>query len=728
MASAHSLESGITPLPTAVQRYFEVALYLLVLCSFGTLASTGGLDLPTVLLVSAALLFRGYLLATRRTLLIPESWTTALTLGYVAFYLADYFVFSRVFVSATVHLVLFVMVVRLFSTKRDRDYYFLAVISFLMVLAAAVLTVDSTFLLAFAAFMLMAVVTCILMEMRSAAASATVRAHTYGDDPAYRRMAVSLVGATPALAFAILLGAGGIFFVLPRISNGYLSAFARSREISTGFSDRVQLGQIGEIQQSNSLVMHIQIDGDPHGSYDLKWRGVTLNVFDGKTWFNPHAQHVVTSLGSGRFLLLQTGANWRKFQPAGPAQPIHYRVLMEPLVSNVFFLAIPRLVQGNYRLLSMDNGDAVFDLDPEHPVGRYEATSDISQPRPSQLRAASGDYPPEILLNYLQLPPVDGRVVSLAKQITDSADNNYDKAASVERYLRTHFGYTLQLPRTVPRDPVANFLFERKQGHCEYFASSMAIMLRTLGVPSRVVNGFRTGEFNDLTSQYLVRASNAHSWVEAYFPGYGWIGFDPTPPAPAQMHTGWSRSMLYLDAMASFWREWVINYDAGHQYNLGREATRNSLEWFQRARNWARRHHEALLAAARRTQRTLSDSPLKWGLVGAGIVVLLLLAANAQRLWRAVRNRRLAACPEKSPSLAASIWYERMTRMLARKGWSKSPAQTPAEFLVSIQDEDMREPVAQFTRHYESARFGGSSDDAQRLPELYEEISTTVRR
>jgi len=729
MSLGGPVQSEITPLPAAVQRYFEIALYLLVLCGFGTLVSTGGLDVPTVLLVGAALLFRGYLLATRRTLLIPESWTTTLTLGYVAFYLADYFVFSGVFVSATVHLVLFVMVVRLFSTKRDRDYYFLAVISFLMVLAAAVLTVDSTFLLAFAAFMLMAVVICILMEMRLAAAKSTVRANSSSDDLEYRRMAFSLAGASPALAFLILLGAAVIFFVLPRISNGYLSAFARSREISTGFSDRVQLGQIGEIQQSNSLVMHIQIDGDPQGSYDLKWRGVTLNVFDGKSWSNPHAQHVVASVGGGRFLLLQTGAQGRRLQPPVPAQPIHYRVLMEPLVSNVFFLApTAKLLQGNYRLLSMDNGDAVFDLDPEHPVSRYEATSDIARPGPSQLRAASYDYPPEILLNYLQLPRVDGRVVSLAKEITVAADNNYDKAAAVERYLRANFGYTLQLPRTVPRDPLANFLFERKQGHCEYFASAMAIMLRTLGVPSRVVNGFRTGEFNDLTSQYLVRASNAHSWVEAYFPGYGWMSFDPTPAAPAQMRTGWSRSMLYLDALASFWREWVINYDAGHQYSLGREATRDSLEWFQRARNWARRHHEALLAAARRTQRTVSDSPLKWSLAGAAIALLLLLAANARRLWKGLRNRRLAARPEKSPSLAATIWYERMTRMLARKGWSKSPVQTPEEFLSCIADEAMREPVAAFTQHYESARFGGSAEDAQRLPELYEEISTTARR
>ncbi len=159
---------------------------------------------------------------------------------------------------------------------------------------------------------------------------------------------------------------------------------------------------------------------------------------------------------------------------------------------------------------------------------------------------------------------------------------------ALERYLRTHFGYTLQLGRVAQRDPLAYFLFERKQGHCEYFASAMAVMLRTLRIPSRVVNGFRTGEFNDVTSQYLVRASNAHSWVEAYFPGYGWISFDPTPAAPAEMRTGWNRWALYADAMASFWREWVVSYDVSHQYILGHRAAQGGADWIRRARRWGR--------------------------------------------------------------------------------------------------------------------------------------------
>ena len=120
----------------------------------------------------------------------------------------------------------------------------------------------------------------------------------------------------------------------------------------------------------------------------------------------------------------------------------------------------------------------------------------------------------------------------------------------MEQYLSTHFRYTLELPRSLPQDPLANFLFERKKGHCEYFASSMAVMLRSLHIPSRIVTGFRGGEFNDLTGQYVVRASDAHSWVEAYFPGSGWISFDPTPAGNLPTRTGWSRMQLYMDAAA----------------------------------------------------------------------------------------------------------------------------------------------------------------------------------
>jgi len=724
MATASQLRPPTTRLATALQRYFEIALYLLVFTGFGTLVATGGLSIVTALLVTAALLVRGYMLLARRPWLIPESWTAWLTLGYVAFYLADYFLISGGFLDATVHLVLFVMVVRLFSARRDRDFYFLSVIAFLMVLSAALLTVDSVFLLSFAVFMLTAVVSFILMEMRHVSAKAGVNWRQSGMEMTYRNMAGSLAVASPILVLCILLGAAGIFFLLPRASAGYLGAYAPGGEITTGFSDRVELGRIGEIQQSASVVMHIRIDGDDRGSFDLKWRGVALSHFDGRSWSNNRDERPLFPRLDGLFVL-PPRAGGHSSSP----RPIHYRVVMEPVGMNVFFLAAtPESLEGNYGHVAIDDGGGVFNLDPEHPVNRYQATSDIAQTSASSLRSAGQAYPPEVLSSYLGLPALDSRIPELARKITASADNDYDRAAALETYLRTHFGYSLQLSRTVPHDPLANFLFERRQGHCEYFASSMAVMLRILGIPSRVVNGFRTGEFNDLTSQYVVRASNAHSWVEAYFPGHGWVAFDPTPGASIAATTGWSRISMYADAMASFWREWIVNYDVVHQQALAVSAGSRSRYWFSVLRRWWHRQYELLMAAARRSGTEVAGSPLRWGLGGILTAALLLLAFRLPRLLLALEKFKLAARPERSPRRAATMWYERMTESVARRGWRKSPTQTPDEFVARIDDARVRQRVAEFTRHYQSARFDDSVEDVLRLPELYEEISGSQRR
>ena len=361
-----------------------------------------------------------------------------------------------------------------------------------------------------------------------------------------------------------------------------------------------------------------------------------------------------------------------------PSRPVHYRILMEPVGMNIFFLArVPQTLEGNYKNLGVDDGGAVFDLDPDHPVGRYEATSDVARPGASDLRAAGDAYPRYLDPAYLRLPAsLDPRIPRLAQQISGAAGNNYDKALALETYLRTHFDYTLQLSRTVPHDPLANFLFERKQGHCEYFASSMAVMLRSLGIPARIVNGFRTGEFNDLTSQYVIRASNAHSWVEAFFPGYGWIDFDPTPGASMVTRTGWNRFALYEDAMASFWRDWVVNYDAGHQQALAvgvREAKAANLRF--RFGIGGGSTTKLFSSAARRSESAMAGSPVRWGIFSGLTAIFLLLAVNARFLWQVSVSRRplsratgKVTLPGRHDLVRANDEYARR-----RHGWRKSP-------------------------------------------------------
>ena len=382
---------------------------------------------------------------------------------------------------------------------------------------------------------------------------------------------------------------------------------------------------------------------------------------------------------------------------------------------------------GAYRALEVDAGGAVYDLDGQRAVSVYEADSDIASPSPVQLQSA-GSSLPQFVSAYLQLPALDPRIPRLAAQISGSASNNYDKTVAVETYLKTHYGYTLQLLRSPVADPLANFLFERKQGHCEYFASSMAVMLRTLHIPSRIVNGFRSDEFNDVTGNYVVRAKNAHSWVEAYFPGYGWITFDPTPGGEIGTPEGWDRAMLYLDAAESFWREWVISYDFSHQYILAKATVSGTRSSWERTRMWSRLRYARLLGWVRRSQRSAEQAPARWFGAGLATGVLLLLLGNAARIAKMIRARRLQAHPERSPDQAAAMWYERMARYLARRGVKKSSAQTAQEFVRVIEDEKLRTRVGRFTDAYESARFGNSSDDAQRLPELYEEVELATKK
>jgi protein-glutamine gamma-glutamyltransferase len=717
-------------LPQAIDYYFELSLYLLVLTGFGTLASTGGLDMPSVVLAGTALAARGYLLAKRRRMVISERWTTPLTFAYFIFFAADYFIVSHNFLPATVHLALFGVVVRMFSLRRERDYIMLAVLAFLMVLASAVLTVDSVFLLSFAAFMLMAVATFILLEMRRSGRAANIHARHSTDPQEHRHLGFALARVAPALMLMILIGAAAVFFLLPRMSAGYLGGYAFGTDFSSGFSDRVQLGQIGQIQQSNAVVMHIQIDGDTLGRYDLHWRGVALSEFDGHTWSKPREQFPLQRWPNTSFAVPQLqNANLTPYVTPGPgAQIIHYRVLMEPIGTNVFFLAPwARSVRGAYQKLAGDSEGAVYNFDTQRTISRYEADSDIAVQTAADLEAAGRNYPPAITATYLALRPLDPRIPRLAAQIAGSSSSDFDKAAAIENYLRTRFGYTLDLPRTTPKDPLANFLFERKQGHCEYFASAMAVMLRTLGIPSRVVNGFRSDEFNDLTGNYVIRAKDAHAWVEAYFPGYGWHTFDPTPGGGAGSPEGWGRLALYVDAMASFWREWIVSYDTSHQYVLGQTAVSSTRNLWEGARKWARGRYEAMLQWARRSQQRVEHSPGRWAVIGLGIALGFLFLANLGRIARGLYERWLRAHPERSPEQAAAMWYQRMARAVARRGVQRSLAQTPQEFVEKIEDARLRAPVARFTDVYESARFGNSADDARLLPELYEAVALAAK-
>jgi hypothetical protein len=724
--------STVSPLPvttreSSAERFFQWSLYLLLVTGFLALMGTGKLDLPSQALVIPALLLRGFSLLMRRPMVLPEAWATRLTLVYFAFFAADYFYFSQSFVIASAHMVLFSVVVKIFSVRRDRDLAYLAVLSFMMVLSAVVLTVDTLFLFTFALFLLAAMATFVSLEIRRSQRN-TVAATV---EPRRRREFYrALAGVSGILGVLTLAGSSLIFFILPRINSaGYLRNFGTQSPLTTGFSQEVRLGEIGRIQQSNAVVMHVQVLSGRLPA-DIKWRGVAVANFDGQRWWNdPTAGFRVPTISTLDLTQPSLSSLYSGTARVVRQPTLTYRMVLEPMGLGVFFLApVPLRINDNHRVFHIASDGSVFDAaarggEFEQAIVTYTAEADTRDPGPLVLNSNSSDYPATVS-KYLKLPKVDPRIEGLARAATAGAQSNYTRAVAIETYLKSKYGYTLELPGANRADPLAHFLFERKKGHCEFFASSMAVMLRTLGIPTRVVNGFRGGELNDLTGRYIVRERDAHSWVEVYFPEYGWVTFDPTPPSQAaSVGSGWSRVGLYLDAARDLWREWVINYDFSQQVRLGNELNTTTNNMQSSARGWVTRKYRRLVNYISGWQRSMERMSPRQMALACILLALLLALPFVPKAVRSLRLARRRRDPQRAPKSAASFWYMRLLKRLAHKGLRKPPWQTPEEFASSIADPQVRDDVLIFTEHYERARFAESAEDAERLPELFEEIA-----
>jgi hypothetical protein len=293
---------------SALGRYFEISLFLLLLVSVLTLVSTGKLDLVTIVLAPAALLFKGYRWWRGWVPAISHRVATFLVVIYFGWFPVDLWWVSRALAAdaqnpalyaallATVHLLLYAMVVRLFSARSTRDYLFLALLAFSAMLASAILTVDTTFLFFFLVFLALAISTFIGLEMRRSSEGAVHPQFVPGSAPA-RKLQTALGITSGIVAVAALAAGAVIFFLIPRFNAGYLSGFNLQPSLITGFSDDVELGQIGEIKKSSAVVMRIQVQGNPLIARTMHWRGISLTNFDGRRWYTEGHDPVALSEG-----------------------------------------------------------------------------------------------------------------------------------------------------------------------------------------------------------------------------------------------------------------------------------------------------------------------------------------------------------------------------------------------------------------------------------------------
>lgn len=746
------MASSIPSLPVTPQlpaeRFFRVSLFLLLFTAILTLIGTGKIDIFTSIVAMVALLYRVRRWWYGHEPELKARTATILVLGYLLFFPVDMFFLSRSLAAnspnpplyavliSSVHFLLFILLVRLYSARTDRDAHFLVMLAFAALLASAVLTVDTAFLFLFFLFMLFAIATYTGLELRRGAMGASLPTASVQKDTE-RRLARALGLSALGVTLGAILCGTVLFFVFPRISAGYLGKTSFNPTLLSGFTDLVELGQIGEIKKSEAVVMRVET-GKPINYSALRWRGNALANFDGRRW---------TAGERGAETLLANADGWIPLRERPKAGELHgeileFTVLQEPMASNALFVPGNALaLRGNFTgeaggvshrrtYIYRDASGSLSNPFHNYVAIRYTGLSQLPPLNRARLAAAGTDYPADIRDKYLQLPAaIDQRIAALAQTTTARVVTPYDKAAALENFLKTKYSYTLDLTGKPGKDPLAHFLFETRAGHCEYFASAMTVMLRTLGIPSREVNGFLPGEYNDLGGDYIVRASDAHSWVEAYFPGDGWIVFDPTPPAPAASMSLFKRISQFADWAELTWNDWVIGYDFAHQTALAQTVQMRSRNWREIVASWFSRRQQSF-------KSRLSGWQLQHKALSLALPVLLIGFLVALRygrledLWARLRISLQAKGKNAGAMriVMASRLYQEMLQVMKRHGYARSEAQTAFEFAETVKKPDLRNSVKEFTRLYSEARFGGAAaGDIPHLQRLLGAIRAELR-
>jgi TgpA N-terminal domain len=322
-ASATIPNAGVLP----AERFFRASLLLLIFTSVGTLSLTGKLDLFTALLAPAAVIYKGVRWWRRKPAELRNSRATFFVIAYLGFFPLDVFLLSRAIVVnsanpplyaallGSVHFLVFVMLVRLYSAVTDRDAIFLTMLAFAGILASAVLTVDTTFLFCFFAFLVFGVATFTGMELRRASQGTLAMAVQVGQLQRERRLNRALTFASLSVALGAIVIGGTLFFFFPRFSAGYLGRTSFNPALMTGFNDDVEIGQIGEIKKDSTMVMRVAT-GQPVGYGRLRWRGIALATFDGRRWTS--SEHGAETLLPNSEGWIYTGGGTPKPDPRSP--------------------------------------------------------------------------------------------------------------------------------------------------------------------------------------------------------------------------------------------------------------------------------------------------------------------------------------------------------------------------------------------------------------------------
>ncbi len=609
----------------------------------------------------------GVVLFLRRASLDPPSWLPSwgmnvLGLVYLPLFFLDMFVISRGLVQPVLHLCLFAVLVKLFAIVRERDKWQASVGVFFLFLAAMGTSVHPTIVLYLIGFLILALV------LLTRFAFLHVLSGFGREDPALAL--IPLRGFLLTATAATVVIAVPMFMLLPRVRAPFIVGRGGGSGVTleaAGFSDQVTLDSIGRIRGSREVVLRVLEQNPTGGEREMRFKTATYDVYQGGAWRRS------PSLGN-----LQRGQGVR-FR-LSPQKPVRWATLwLQPLHSQSMPLPVETaVIEPRVSSLGIDAGGAVsFPLSPLE-VQEYRVGLAPSPVLAGATPAGSADP-------ALDLTGVTPKIAALAAQVMGQG-TPLQRARRIESHLIDHYTYTLDFAGRSRDNPIEDFLFRYRSGQCEYFASSMVLMLRSQGIPARLVTGFLGGEYNPFEGYYIVRDDNAHAWVEAYLPLLGWRIFDPTPPAgrPAIGNEG---AMLLAQQAWDFlqfrWDRYVLTfglYDQLRIFGSLRDLWSDFWARFKRDKAGAARPSGSGLGAL----GPAKPSPVgRRGLPNVPLPVALGLTLIAAAVW--ILYLRL------KPPLTATAAYRRLRRRLGRAGASLSDSVPP---LAVRREAEARYPAA----------------------------------
>ncbi len=659
--------------------------------------------------------------------------------------------------------ILAIQILKLYERKANRDYAQLIVLSLMQMICASIISADVVYGVLLAVYIVIGLFTILLFQVKLSY-DEVARANSTGAPPGEyvpRPRAVVSRGhrrhfrvTALSCGMLVLVISATLFVLMPR---GHAAGFMGDWQLPergavSGFDTQVRLMGGLKLATSRMPVLNLQVTrgGRPVGSDDESFllRGAALDHYDARShrWLRSNAASRSDVVVAGEEHL--TLAN-----PADTADALllEQSIALRAQTRGVLFsvLAPVSAVLPPGQSMTFNPIDQVINARPiatgMHYVVRSELLPDADLPRRYDTVAdAVSPAPPVDLDQYARSPVLNSqRVALLTQTVLKEAGLKRDRAAIVtpaddlvaqalEHYLQTQYTYTLDLP-VVPQgaDPIAAFLLEHRRGHCEYFASAMATMLRSIGIRARLVTGYRASEFNGVGEYYVVRQRNAHAWVEAWSPQGFWRTYDPSPPAAIEALHGSGNVALSMisdlyDYIEFQWINNVITYDAGHRQTVVGHLDVSVSELMVTLKQVAADVYEWF--------RTFPDRWVlgPWGYVFLGMVVmmillgLVLLVQIVMQRHHTMRQLQLEALSrdDKRRLTTHLAFYLQMLRVLERAGENKPVWQTPASFAQRLmrQDPERFAGVVTLTDLFYEIRFGGRPLDATRSRQIQDHL------